>query len=381
MKPKVAFLARVKLGDDYGFERVQIKRGRPVEPQGATTYYLRYTESGKRRTEPVGPFLDEAFTAYQNREVRLECIARGLPVPEAPSKRVSIADAVEEFRSELRTLDKAAGTVLAYQNAVESFRGSCVKLYIDELDRRDVLEYIKWLRENLERRGVGEQNTTIRNRLRYLSVFLNRFGVKMPLRAKEWPKVSKKNPDRYSIEDVNRMLDAANEDEKDLIQFFLYTGFRDEEAAYCKFKDIDFKRETINVHDKPEYAWTVKDREQRPIDIPLPPDFVKRMKARRDRNKGCDLIFPNGKGGPDTHIIRRVRRLADRAGIEGRVTLHKFRRTFGTLYAKKFGVRTAQKLLGHADIETTMAYLAAEEMDSVEAKKAVSEVFSGVTNE
>jgi len=103
-------------------------------------------------------------------------------VPEAPSKRLSIVDAVEEFKSELRTLDKAAGTVLAYQNAVEDFRGSCVKLYIDELDRRDVLEYIKWLRENLERRGVGEQNSTVRNRLRYLSVFLNRFGVKMPLR-------------------------------------------------------------------------------------------------------------------------------------------------------------------------------------------------------
>jgi len=179
MKPKVAFLARVKLDDDsYGFERVQIKRGRPVEPQRRDDLLSPLHRIRKTHTEPVGPFLDEAFTAYQNREIRLECIARGLPVPEAPSKRLSIVDAVEEFKSELRTLDKAAGTVLAYQNAVEDFRGSCVKLYIDELDRRDVLEYIKWLRENLERRGVGEQNSTVRNRLRYLSVFLNRFGVK-----------------------------------------------------------------------------------------------------------------------------------------------------------------------------------------------------------
>jgi integrase len=48
------------------------------------------------------------------------------------------------------------------------------------------------------------------------------------------------------------------------------------------------------------------------------------------------------------------------------------------MIAKEFGIATAQRLLGHKDLQTTARYLAAEETDTREAQSAVDEVFSGV---
>ena len=50
---------------------------------------------------------------------------------------------------------------------------------------------------------------------------------------------------------------------------------------------------------------------------------------------------------------------------------------FGSMIARKFGVATAQRLLGHADLQTTARYLAAEEVDSA-AQKSVDDLFDGV---
>ncbi len=43
------------------------------------------------------------------------------------------------------------------------------------------------------------------------------------------------------------MLAVADAGEADLIQFFLRTGVRDEEAAYMEWKDIDWKRQQVMV--------------------------------------------------------------------------------------------------------------------------------------
>jgi integrase len=50
-------------------------------------------------------------------------------------------------------------------------------------------------------------------------------------------------------------------------------------------------------------------------------------------------------------------------------TLHRFRRTSASMHAKKFSIQTVKLLLGHRDLRTTMRYLAAEQMDTSEAKR------------
>ncbi len=354
MQPTLSFLARVPDGQgNFPFVKVQSRRGQPVPIPGATSFYLRYRENGKRVILPLGNDLAAAYSKYTNRVLNAERQSLGLPVTSLAPERRAILSALSQYVDEMDKLDRPRKTIHAYRNTVESFCRSTSKTDMEQIDRTDIINYIGWLRRNLTRHHIngkldGERNTTIINRLRYLRAFLLRFGTKIPLPEKDWPKATRKNPDRYLLN------------------------------GHATYRDI--RRGKINVHDKPQYNFKVKDREQRPVDIPLPGWFLKRMDARRARRPKTELIFPAQMDAsrPNHHLLKDLKTVAKRAGLDCNATLHKFRRTFGTLMAKKFGVRQAQAMLGHSKIETTMAYLAADEMDTAEAQAGIEEIFAPV---
>jgi hypothetical protein len=259
MRGRVSLIARVRVMKDgalsYRFDKVEtLKRGKPVnprEPENATGYYLRFTQDGKRKMLPAGDDFQAALTALRHKEMQREYVKRGLDMPSTVgSDRLTIADAVAQFIKNQSALDKAAYTVYVYTKAAEQFRDSCRRVYMDEIDRQAIIDYIQWLRENVPTREHGQRNGTIRARLQYLSVFLRENGfLTMPLPKKEWPKVEARKPKAYTGEQVNALLSKATEDEKDLIWFLLCTGFRDNEAAHTYWSDVDFKRGTVNVSD------------------------------------------------------------------------------------------------------------------------------------
>jgi integrase len=356
-------------------------RFKPVK--GANRYYIRFTASdGRRKVLPAGGSLETALVALRRVEVGIRA---GITPDQGKSSdisRLTVAAASAAYLDKVRTL-RSEGTLGAYTTAVRAFLDNCPKTYLDEITQDDVLSHVNWLRDTCVRRKIGSQDTTIRNRLLFLSTFFISSGFAFPLPRKDWPRKPAHNPEKYSQDDIKTFLTEADQDEKDLLEFFLYTGFRDGEVAHAYFTDIDFKKGSINVTDKVEFNWRIKDRERRPFDIPLPPPFVARMKARRDERK-TRLIFPNGKGGPDIHLIRVVqavaKRIADRTGEPvGRVTNHKFRKTFGSIMARQYGVKTAQMFLGHSDLKTTSLYLSADEDELAEVRKNAANTFRDYT--
>ena len=73
-----------------------------------------------------------------------------------------------------------------------------------------------------------------------------------------------------------------------------------------------------------------------------------------------DLLFPNTVGGIDTHIIRRCKSIAKRAGLSNweDFDLHRWRKTGATRHHEKgVSVRKIQAWLGHESLEETLAYL------------------------
>jgi integrase len=249
----------------------------------------------------------------------------------------------------------------------------------------------------LQTRAGGSAQNTYRNKLKDVRVFLNEVGLGMPLKPKDWPKEVRARKEKYSTGSVKSMLAAADtykrhdncfwtpEDDKDLVHFLLKTGWRDDEIAHAQYSDINWQNSTVNVTAKPkgtfpghrEIEWAPKNSSAREKDIVVDDALLKRLKARKERYnaKQTDLIFPSKVGRPNNHLLRVIQRLAKEAGVQGKIGLHKFRKTFATMVAREEGIEQARILLGHEDVETTQWYLAADEAAPEQDKAIVKKRF------
>jgi integrase len=391
---RVKLYCRTNDGDGVFSRRPVVfgKNGRAVTPKGNVTTYL-IRKAG--RFIAVGDDLDAALIRFQQETLAVGtggATSGGLTaLPRVPtsgdaSGRIRIADAAADYRDELKTLGKAKYTAAMYLNAVDAFVAGCSKTFIDEINRKDILGYIEWMRLNLKVRVPGGQSRTIRNHLTYLGIFLAKRGVKLvkPKGAAEatgllfyddLPRTLKKKPKKYDQETIDKLIEKADLNEKDYLMFLLWSGFRDEEVQYLEWKDFDFKNGTVTCHAKPHFNWKPKDSEERTVG--LPSAVVALMKDRRKRDDQHDLVFPNGDGNPDSHLIYRLHSVAKKAGLDlkGQRAGHMFRKTAGSRVAKRLGLRAAMDFLGHSDVQTTALYLAADDMTSKKSREVFDEMY------
>jgi integrase len=395
--------ARLDKERDYSWEPVQIDRkGRFVEIAGATSFFVRYTDAkGKRRVSRSVKALADAKLLLAQCEVEEHGGTIVKPILTSPSGRIRLIDAAEKYKAELKIVDRSKSTVLVYVNAIDGFVASCKKEFLDEIVREDILEYITWMRQNLKTRIAGGQNRTIRNRLTYLGTFLSKCPYPIKLKKErntdanspgllfpsDTPKVMKKKPKKYDRDTIDKLLTATGKDEdaQDYIQFLLWSGFRDEEVQYLQYTDFHWRNSTVTVHAKPHLGWKPKDWEERTVTLPRP--VCDRMKARMDRPRqyvdavrkpaDADLVFPNGAGRPDSHLIYRLHAVAKAAKLDlkGQRAGHMFRKTAGSRVAKKLGIRAAMDFLGHSDIKTTALYLASDELDPQKTRAVVDQMW------
>lgn len=235
--------------------------------------------------------------------------------------------------------------------------------------------------ENLKRRGHGKQVNTIVNRFRFLNVWLRSLGIKMvkDLNARpddagllpydDAPKASAKKIDVYSPDEIKLLMDASTIDEGDMIQLFLKTGCRDGEVGHAKWSDIERKSGggyEFVVQEKTEFGWQPKSGKTRRID--LSEKLYERLQARKTRQGESKhgLIFPNGNGEPDSHLISRLHTVWARVKaadgeLSGRPELHRFRRTFITgLLAAGVPPQDVMNYSGHTDFKSFQRYMSVD---------------------
>lgn len=384
----MAVYQRIKTPKGWRYRRVRLGPGR--RPAEAPPYYIRFTVGGKQQWSVPYPSLAKAIAAEKELPDAIEAQQRGISLGELQearnANRVPITDAVADYL-ELKS-DKAPKTRAQYQTALSGFVESLGDKihFLDEITPDTLRGYKRFME------AKGYAGKTIHTRLNIVFFMLKKRGVAARIPRDEMPTVEVEDAKRYSDEELKRLFAAMTPEEQLRYKFFLGTGCRDREVTFAAWDDIDFEKSMYHVRGKADAGFTPKSHESR--EVPLPRSLLSLLKARRKNAPRGHWVFTNRDGNPENHFLRRLKKIALRAGLNcgqchteiaaGRyykthkqVTckthpvcerhyLHRFRKTCATRWHENnIPLRTIQRWLGHKSLATTQRYLAPTEADKL----------------
>jgi integrase/recombinase XerD len=341
--------------------------GKPERhPEGA--YYIEWHDNGKRIRLSVGKDAADASSMRLRKETELN--NGDATVPEiAPNGHRSIAASVADYLEETE-LTKKPKTLAAYTTALSYFTESCHKLNLEDIDRKDLLKFCAFLRDEKE-----QAPRSVYNKFENLMCFLKAQGIRGLAGKNDWPRYTEEEPEIYEQEELDKLLAACDEEERLWYEFFLMTGMREQEVMYTYWSDVNLAHATVRVSHKPDRGWTPKAYKER--EIPIPAKLVKSLKAWKGKaNKACNLVFPTAGCNPKLDFLDCLKAVAESAKLdEDNFWLHKFRATFATRCLwTGVDLRTVQQWLGHSDMESTMRYLKPSRSQHVREK--MNEIFA-----
>jgi integrase/recombinase XerD len=334
-------------------------------------YYLEWREGAKRVRLSVGKDPAVASARRQRKEAELNAVNNGVAVvPENGQNRDrSIAAAVADFLDETK-LTKKPKTLAAYSTALTYFLESYHKLRLEEIDRRDLLKFHAFLRDEKE-----QAPRSCWNKFAKVMSFLKSHGIRGLAGKNDWPRFTEEEPEIYEKDELDKLFAKCDGEERLWYEFFLMTGMREQEVMYTYWSDINLAASTVRVSHKPDRGWTPKAYKER--EIPIPTKLARSLKARKaEADKSCSLVFPTAGCNPKLDFLDSLKAVAARAKLDkDNFWLHKFRATFAT-WSPWAGVdlRTVQQWLGHSDMESTMRYLKPSRSQHVRDK--VNEIFA-----
>jgi integrase/recombinase XerD len=178
------------------------------------------------------------------------------------------------------------------------------------------------------------------------------------------PAAPQKLPKAISVEDVERLLDAAGYAgtvlalrDRALLELLYATGARISEAIGLAIDDLDLADRSVLL--------TGKGGKQRRVPVG---SFAAQavgaylVQARPElvaAGRGSPMLFLNSRGGPLSRQSAWVvlRAAAERAGLAAGISPHTLRHSFAThLMEGGANERVVQELLGHASLKTTQIY-------------------------
>lgn len=317
------------------------------------SYYLEWRQGAKRVRVSVGKNSSDAFARFLRKHAELNAINQGVAVtPELSDGRRSLAAAIADYLDETE-LSKKPRSYNAYSNALTKFQASCHKTYLDEVDRKDMVKFAAFLRD--EKKLAPR---SVYNLFEHMMTFFKWAKIRDIVGKNDWPRYTEEVPTTYEPEELEKLFAACTPEEKVWYQFFQMTGEREQEVMHTCWSEVNLVKGLVRVTHKPEFSWTPKAYKER--EIPVSSKLVKSLTAwKKKADKSCPLLFPTSGCRPKFDFLDCLKAVAKRAKLNpDDCYLHKFRATFATRCLQNgVDLRTVQEWLGHSDIESTMRYL------------------------
>jgi integrase len=153
----------------------------------------------------------------------------------------------------------------------------------------------------------------------------------------------------FSKEEIDLLIENADEPLKTAIVILVNTGLRRAELFNLRWKDVDLKNKKIRVW--PYSDFTPKGK--RPRSIPNSKSLQKILVPLSKKDSESEFVFR--PYNHDHTLYKHFKDLLARFGLKG--SLHDLRHTFASHLAMEgVPIPVISELLGHSDITTTMIY-------------------------
>lgn len=251
---------------------------------------------------------------------------------------------IDKGRS-LKTIDN-------YQRYLDYFIKFCINKNIyhpDNINEDLYREYRMFLnrkmgpKENISKKTQNYYLIALRSFLKFLK---KKNYQSLSPDIVELAKVSQKELDLMSKEELVNLLNAAKENIKDkaILELLFSTGLRISELCNLK-SDINFEKGDLQILGKGGKLRVVYISE-------TACQLMKDFQGKKEISKRDTFFEVN-----ERYVQRMIQKYAKMAGIFRKVTPHTMRHCFATdLLTNGADIRSVQAMLGHSNISTTQIY-------------------------
>jgi len=221
---------------------------------------------------------------------------------------------------------------------------------------------VKWTTElGMQAVSQARMISGIRSYFHYL--ILENIVQNDPTGQLDAPRLGRKLPDTLDILDIDRLIEAIDlskpegERNRAIIETLYSCGLRVSECVNLKISDLHLKAGFVKVVGKGN-----KERI-----VPAGSVVKKRLEEYISKSRvhvqvkanDADIVFLNRRGGRLSRVMVfiMIKELAQRIGLNKRISPHTFRHSFATsLVEGGADLRAVQEMLGHESITTTEIY-------------------------
>ncbi len=251
-----------------------------------------------------------------------------------------------EMVEKLKNKRYSESTIRQYTSMFEEFINYHKNIPLEELGSKEIDEFISYLVQK-RRVSISYQNVSV-NAIKFY--FEKVLGNPRNYYDIDRPRAEKNLPEILTRKEIVMLISAVKNIKHRFILILLYsTGLRRAELLNLKVEDID--RENMQI-------WIRGGKGKKDRYVQLSKNALKVFDEYiKLYNPEKYLIEGRKEQYSASSVIAIIKAAAKKAGINKRITPHKFRHSYAThLLEDGVDIRFIQELLGHGSIKTTQIY-------------------------